>query len=213
MEGNQYFLDELSKRLAGELPGVAAHRHMAPMQAKRIIDAFKQDTPPRESAVLILLYPYKDGLMFPLMIRPVYEGIHSGQVSLPGGKYEKVDQELSQTALRETKEEIGVDSGEITLLGRLSTYFVAPSNFNIHPYVGYINHAPQFELDPIEVDHLIQVNTKDTFNADLRKIKRIDASGGYQIDAPYFDFQEKVVWGATAMILSEFSEIIKNINH
>lgn len=204
--------NKFKELLATGLPGESAHLNMAPKAALKIKESFRHDTEPRESAVLILLYLDGDTIKFPLIIRQTYAGVHSGQVSLPGGKLEDSDGDLSITALRETYEEIGVPTHDINLLGRLTTYYVPPSNFNINPYVGYVSSTPDFVIDTYEVNKLINVELVDLFDPKLKKRKMIKTQAGFKIDTPYFDVQGNVVWGATAMILSEFMELVNRMN-
>ena len=102
-----------------------------------VSEAFKKPVDYRLSAVLLLLFPYKDDIYFVLTERQDYDGKHAGQISFPGGKAEPFDKNTAETALRETQEEIGVLPTAITILGRLTEVYIPVSNFLIHPYVGY----------------------------------------------------------------------------
>jgi 8-oxo-dGTP pyrophosphatase MutT (NUDIX family) len=110
--------------------------------------------------------------------------------------------------LRETEEEIGVSGSDITLLGALSKLYIPPSNFMVFPFVGYLNYQPVFRPDPGEVQSIIEINVNSLQNPDLKKEKPLKLSTGQIIQTPYFDIQGHTVWGATAMILSEFAELI-----
>ncbi|UXP32010.1 CoA pyrophosphatase [Reichenbachiella agarivorans] len=207
------FVTELKGVLKKELPGVRAQHAMAPVRMEDLKRTFRHDIPPRQSAVLILFYQVGDQIRFPLTVRQTYVGVHSGQISLPGGKRELSDQDLSVTALRETEEEIGIARESVRMIGALSHHYVPPSNFNIQPYLGYLDHTPVFVKDPKEVDQIVEVNVSDIIAPDLRKKTWIKPYQGVKIEAPYFDIQNRVVWGATAMILSELSEIIKQTQY
>src|SRR5579864_8707575 len=129
-------LDDVRKALA--LPAfdhAAAQKLMAPRPPRAMR---RGDLPgsPRLAAVLVLLFPVDGVLTFPLMRRPEYEGVHSGQISLPGGSQEG-GETFEQTALRETQEEFGV-SEHIEILGALAPVYVPPSDFEIHPLVGHV---------------------------------------------------------------------------
>ncbi len=144
--------ETLSTMLRESLPGEAAQNKFSPelregpSYAEALEDEGEQEDECRSAAVLILLYPDKDHLRTVFMKRNEYDGPHSGQISFPGGMFEKVDLDLEQTALRETEEEIGVDAGKIDVLGRLTPLFIPVSNFCVTPYVGWITGQPDFSL-------------------------------------------------------------------
>src|SRR5262245_26833582 len=119
-------VEQLRRRLKdGPLPGSSAHE---PLRAQSVGDkrpVFEHKTPPKPGSVLILLYPDRGEIRFPLMKRPEYLGAHSGQVSLPGGKAEEGETAV-ETALREGEEEIGIRSGDVEVIGTLSPFFVIP---------------------------------------------------------------------------------------
>lgn len=167
----------------------------------------------RQSAVMVLLYMQEKKIRFPLIVRTEYPGVHSGQVALPGGKYEKEDIHLVQTALRETKEEIGVPIQDIQVLGCLSELFVPPSNFNILPVVGVLETLPEFVPETEEVKELLIADIDWLNDKTKRKHKPMTFYNGTSVEVPYFDMDNRVVWGATAMILSELATIINTINN
>ncbi|MEO9804048.1 MAG: CoA pyrophosphatase [Reichenbachiella sp.] len=206
------FTQELREALKAESLGKSAQMEMAPLPD--VSQRFDRESAKkaRQSAVMILLYQDTGIVKFPLIVRPQYPGVHSGQVALPGGKYEDADQHLVQTALRETWEEIGVAMNEIEVLGELSELYVPPSNFNILPVVGILSCTPEFILQEKEVEELVIADLSVLNDKTKRKQKQMTFYSGIHVDVPYFDIQEKVVWGATAMILSEFAKIINNIN-
>lgn len=173
----------------------------------------RHQTPPDAvpSSVLILLFPAADGIRTVFIKRPRYDGVHSGQISLPGGKAEPGDPDTGYTALRETEEEIGVPAGEITLIGKLSELYIPPSNFLVTPWIGYVTFTPVFKPDPSEVDGLLEALIRDL--ADDRNVKEVLISvHGMELKAPAFVMHGEVIWGATAMILSEFREVIGKRN-
>jgi 8-oxo-dGTP pyrophosphatase MutT (NUDIX family) len=157
----------------------------------------------RKGAVLLLLYPGEKGCAIPFIKRPTYVGFHSAQVSFPGGKWEDSDGNLETTALRETQEEIGVDGQKIDLIGHLSNLYIPPSNFLITPYIGYIQHRPEFHPHPREVERIIHCDFSILLDKKIRKKKSMTLRKEYTVLAPYFEIDQEVVWGATAMILSE----------
>ena len=185
------------------LPGMEGQLPMAPLPLEEERFAIKEQISTRKGAVLFLLYPDGDNCLLPFIKRPIYEGVHSGQISLPGGKFENGDADLQATALRETGEELGVNADDILVLGGLSKLYIPPSNFTVYPYLGYVSYTPEFAPDPREVDRLIIGDFKRLVNKAVRKKKEIELANGQVIQAPYFDIQGEVVWGATAMMLSE----------
>lgn len=163
----------------------------------------------RYAAVMMLLYPAADGtLYFCLIQRTTYEGKHSGQISLPGGKKEKNDTDFWATALRETEEEIGIDSKQIQLITALSSTYIPPSNFYVYPYLAVVDHRPLFSIEEKEVDHLIEIPITDLLDSKSMTTEPIKASYMKEIEVPVFLFHPYKVWGATAMILAEAREII-----
>lgn len=192
------------------MPGASAHELMQPRMADGSPFRLKHSTPPRKGGVLILFYEATNGeIKFPLIQRPNYEGIHSGQMALPGGKYEEEDGDQYATALRETEEEIGVDREGVEIIGSLTEFFVAASNYMVLPVLGKLQRVPEFTPDPGEVDEVVVVNLEDLLNPEKKKTKEMVVRGSFKMNCPYFDLEEKVVWGATAMILSELVEILR----
>ena len=161
--------------------------------------------------VLILLYPQNGHIYLPLMLRPTYKGIHSGQVSFPGGKMEQQDTDLVSTALREAEEEIGISRERIRIIGNLSELYVFASNFKVLPVVGFIEEKPVFHPDRKEVEQVIETNLAMLLDPSNIKRTDIQIASGFKINAPYYDVDGHVVWGATAVMLSEFVEIVKNM--
>ena len=205
------FSHRLYQLLTIELPGVVAHRVMAPVT--RPLKAFDLTDYPdaKVAAVMILLYPKQDTVYLALIKRPDYGGVHSGQVSFPGGKSEDSDTDYQFTALRETEEEIGVKASLIQVIGQLSNVYIPPSNFFVFPFVGLLDHSPQFLPDVNEVEYIIEVPVNLLLDPAIKstvKINRPEVS----FDAPCYLINGHTVWGATAIILSEFEFLLKQMN-
>jgi 8-oxo-dGTP pyrophosphatase MutT (NUDIX family) len=156
------------------------------------------------------LYEENGFIKFPLTKRPEYVGAHGGQISLPGGKAEPGEDSI-QTALRECHEEIGVEAQNITVLGKLSNFFVIPSNYVVTPIVGCISPKPDFKPDPYEVSRIFEASIQNLIAEDAIKEKEILAAGKYRMKAPHFEIENEVVWGATAMMLNEFRVILREL--
>lgn len=198
----------LQERLCKPLPGVNSHQkffHQGRLKANPVL---KDKT--RLSAVLILLYPYNGKVYFPLILRPMYDGSHGGQMALPGGKIEPEDESLVRTALRETQEEIGVKAIDIRVLGELTDVLIPVSNFLVHPVVAYTGYKPEFFPDEREVDKIYEVEIGNIINFEPILYKKIKVRGK-DMDVPGFDVEGRWVWGATSLILSELSDIISDM--
>lgn len=151
------FVQRLESRLSKELPGEEAQFSMAPIARKRIAEVSKEKYNPKQSAVLILLFPEGESIHTVLIQRPEYEGVHSGQVAFPGGKFEESDLELQHTALREAKEEVGIHPPDIQIIGSLTELYITPSNFLVKPFIGILNSKPNFMKDEREVQKLFRL--------------------------------------------------------
>ena len=162
----------------------------------------------RYAAVMMLLYPIEGDLHFCLIQRTNYAGKHSGQISFPGGKKEEEDVDYWATALRETQEEVGVDSSKVTLLKQLSSTYIPPSNFYVYPYMAYVESRPNFIPEKGEVEKVIEVPLNDLLKEASMQEGFITASYSDEVLVPMFVFDSCDVWGATAMILAEAREMI-----
>lgn len=197
----------LSQRLHQPLPGASAHEAMRALSVGSVRPRFNHTTPPRPGSVMILIFENEGELFFPLIKRPEYAGAHGGQVSLPGGKAE-AGEDVEQTALRETFEEIGIPPGEIKIVGRLSDFHVLPSNFLIVPVIGILHGRPQYIPDSYEVARVLTASLTSILEPDAHKQRDIIVADIYTLKAPHFEIDSEVVWGATAMILNELREIL-----
>ncbi len=196
-------LEDIRRALARPLPGIRAQLKMAPQP--RLGKELDLSIPAgcRESSVLILLYPRVNRLYFVLTRRTETVQSHKGQISLPGGAREG-DESQVETALRETCEELGVPPDGTEVLGCLSTIFIPRSNYCIYPFVAYRPAPPVFRADPIEVAEVLEVPLALLLDPSIRRVEYWSAP---DFDSPrripFFSLYGQVVWGATAMILSE----------
>jgi 8-oxo-dGTP pyrophosphatase MutT (NUDIX family) len=189
--------------LSAPLPGEIAHHRMSP----RYAGEFFHETDPIEAAVMILMYPFGRKLFLALIKRNEYPGHHSAQVSFPGGMKEISDDSLEFTARRETCEELGIpDTMEI--LGSLTPLYIPVSNYLVTPFVGCVEHHPDFQPDETEVQYVIEAAVealKDPMNRKDEELTR----HGKKIVAPCYRIGEELIWGATAMMLSEFLAVVR----
>ncbi len=200
-------VDFLTDRLQKPLPGSLAHEPMRATPVGPIRPQFEHKTPPKPGSVLILLYEEDGVVKFPLTKRPDYLGAHGGQVSLPGGKKEKDETEI-ETALREGEEEVGIQRSGVKVIGRLSDFFVIPSNFLIAPIVGYLETVPEFIPQQSEVERILKGSLAQIISDDAIHEKEILAAKMYPMLAPHFLIDSEIVWGATAMMLNELRMIL-----
>ncbi len=202
--------DKLKERLSQPLLGWQAQQHMATEMHRNS----RHRIPPNalHAGVLILLYPGAERqLAFPLIRRPQYDGAHSGQIAFPGGKVEPEDGTIVDTALRETKEEIGVSVEATQVVGQLSDLYIPVSRFVVSPVVAFTKTSPAYQPEPAEVAEVLDMSVQDFLNPDNRSVRQITARGVH-LEAPAYLINKEVIWGATAMILAEFFAILKEIN-
>lgn len=196
----------LSEALAGPLPGVDAHRKMLPTELPDDILSHPQEDA-KLSSILILIYPY-NSIPYTIFIkRQVYEGVHSGQISFPGGRQEPDDIDLAYTALREAYEEVGVEMTQVTLLGKLSALYVERSNHLVYPYVGVLKNLGTLYPNEREVQKIICSPVLDLSKQQSKHFFTLKRNG-MEYQMPYYDLQGEVLWGATAMIVSELNELL-----
>ena len=193
--------EQLRAVLKGPLPGAVAHEPLRAVPVGDVRPVFEHKSPPKPGSVLVLLYPDRGEIRFPLTKRPEYLGAHSGQVSFPGGKAEPGESAL-ETALREGEEEIGVRAAHIEVLGTLTEFHVIPSNFMVTPVVGILRARPLFVPDPVEVVRIIEGTISGVIDENAVSVREITAARVYRLNAPHFLIEDEVVWGATAMMLN-----------
>ncbi len=166
----------------------------------------------RPSAVLCLLFPLKEELHVLLMKRREDKTAHSGQVSFPGGSYDASDADMRATALREANEEVGILSAEVEILGALTPLYIPVSNFNVYPFVGFAKQKPEYNLSHNEVAYTLEVPLETLFHEDRKTVAEVVSPKSPEIvrkvNAYVLD-DGTVIWGATAMILSELEALME----
>jgi len=196
-----------------ELPGEAFHLKMAPIE--RLLELkqkAREMKTAKLAAVLCLFYPSSEGeTRLILILRKTYKGVHSAQVGFPGGKVESHDPSTLDAALRETEEEVGIPAADISILKQLTEIYIPPSNFFVQPFLGITSKTPRFILQENEVEALIEVPLNEFLNDAIKITQSLNTSYAKEIQVPAFHLQGHLVWGATAMMLNEIREILKQV--
>lgn len=196
--------ENIRKVLLQALPGFTSHKKLLPLNRK--LNAATDDVKNlKHSSVLLLLFNDNNELTVCLIKRPNHMKHHAGQIALPGGRIEK-DETALETAVRETWEEIGISNNEIEILGTLSELYVEVSRFQIHPFVGWLNKKPVFTINSNEVEKII-LFPLNYFSPNFDEVELETVKG--RIPVPCIRFENEIIWGATAMILAELTDIIK----
>ncbi len=202
-------INTLQLKLKADLPGINSQVKMAPAHREmELMRVDYQQFNPKLSAVIILLYPEDLSLKIIFIRRSVYVGLHSGQIAFPGGKYENSDKNLLETAKREMEEELGISRNSYQILGQLTDLYVPPSNFLLRSYVAYTDAKPQFVIDAREVQEVLIFDFEQFKQPDVIKLGDFKAHNSEKlIKAPYYDMNGNVIWGATAMVMSELIDL------
>lgn len=209
---NNYFknsINRLKSNLTKPLPGLTVQYEMAPVTRMEQLVYNNNTMPPRKSAVMALLYPENDEAMMVLMKRVEDESVHSGQISFPGGQAEPFDVDATATALRETEEELGIDKELINVIGKLTPVYISPSNFNVIPFVGFMNDKPVFHINKEEVDRVITVSVSGLLAPGSKVTRKVTTSYVKELEVPCFLVDGEILWGATAMMINELLEVYK----
>lgn len=194
------------------LPGEEAQNIMLPQERRKMLEVLNLDElKPKNAGVMMMFYP-KDGLThLVLIVRNSYDGVHSSQIAFPGGKYEKEDIHLEQTARRETYEEIGVSSDKIEVLKAFTHLYIPPSNFMVYPFLGICKEEITFLPDATEVASIIELPLTTFLSDSIIVNSNMTTSYAKSIVVPAFKIEDHIVWGATAMILSELKSVLNSI--
>jgi 8-oxo-dGTP pyrophosphatase MutT (NUDIX family) len=203
------FSKQLTAQLQLPLPGYEAQFKMAREFRPHPIDTEFYHAKAKLGAVLILFYPKENNIHTVLIQRPTYDGVHSGQVAFPGGKKDEGDTSLTETALREAHEEVGIDKNKIQVAGQLTHLYIPPSNFLVTPVVAFAESRPDFILQKEEVDEVIEVDLNMLCDESIINEKSITIMQGMKLKVKCYDIFGRTVWGATAMMIAELNEILK----
>ena len=206
------FLKYVPKIAKESLPAALAHAKMAPIERlEQLNNLSYDDLLPKKAAVMMLFYPKESQTHLVLIVRNSYPGVHSSQIAFPGGKVESFDLSMADTALRETEEEIGIAKSSIQIIKEFTEIYIPPSNFLVSPFLGICTYEPTFILQPDEVAGIIELPLSIFLDDNNVVIRKLSTSYAASIDVPAFLVKEHVVWGATAMMMSELKETLKNV--
>ena len=208
----QEFLQFVPKLIDAKLPAFEAHIKMTPLER---LESLKKidfgNINPRIAAVMMLFYPKNDTTHLVLIVRNSYKGVHSAQIAFPGGKYENDDDDFAFTALRETHEEVGIQPDKIEILKRFTELYIPPSNFMVDPFLGISKEELVFVPEPAEVAEIIELPLSIFLSDAIVVDTNLSTSYADNINIPAFKIENHIVWGATAMMLSELKEVLKEV--
>lgn len=205
------FLVSLSKIKNIPLPAEASQFKMSPPFRRELITRYKEAMKDAKRAgVLAMFYPNTSNeTHLALILRKTYNGVHSAQIGFPGGKFEDEDKSLKHTAIRETWEEIGVPEHQIKIVKQMTEVYIPPSNFYVQPFIGITNETPKFIKQDDEVEDIVEVSLSHFLDENNVSNKLVATSYTAKIEVPAYELNGYVVWGATAMMLSEIKDILK----
>ena len=203
----------LSKIQHLDLPAEKSHIKMMPPYRNELVANHKEPLhTARKAAVLALFYPDEfNETKLVLILRKTYKGVHSAQVGFPGGKVEKEDKSLADTALRETFEEVGVELDNMVIVKPLTKVYIPPSHFNVFPFIGHCIQTPVLKKQDEEVEAILEVDLKHFLDDSNLKSKKVKPEQLKEFDVPALELNNHLVWGATAMMLSEVKDLIKTV--
>jgi 8-oxo-dGTP pyrophosphatase MutT (NUDIX family) len=201
-------ISSLQTALQQPLPGLDAQMEMAPPQRGRPSLEWVMAQNPRRAAVLAFLYPIAAEAHVALIQRTSYPGVHSDQISFPGGQLEGGDQNLTEAALREAEEEVGLMRSKVQLLGPMSELYIPPSNFLVQPYLGFGSERPVFIPQPREVKEILEIPLRFFQDGNNLSVTRF-ALKGQNFETPCYVYKERIIWGATAMMLRELEVLVR----
>lgn len=205
------FNNNISKIKDLPLPGLPSQAKLSPPFRKELLEEFKSlSATAKKAGVMALFYPDEEDICkLCLILRKTYMGVHSAQVGFPGGRFECEDKSLLETALRETEEEVGINRETISVIREMSEIYIPPSNFLVYPFIGTLLTRPRYILQESEVEAVIEANLSELLDENSISDIRVLTSMGKDVAVPAFTLSGHVVWGATAMMLGEIKDLIK----
>jgi len=204
------FFDATSAISEVELPSITSHIKMAPLErVKSLQEPIYSSLTAKKAAVMMLFYPKERETHLVLIKRNSYPGVHSSQIAFPGGKVDPEDVDYRQTALRETFEEIGISEDKISVVKDFTPLYIPPSDFLVYPFMGVCSTEIEFVLQQEEVAGIIEVPLKTLLDDAIISNKILNTSYAKSLKVPVFEIEGHIVWGATAMMLSELKDVLK----
>ena len=204
------FFDATSAISEVELPSITSHIKMAPLErVKSLQEPIYSSLTAKKAAVMMLFYPKERETHLVLIKRNSYPGVHSSQIAFPGGKVDPEDVDYRQTALRETFEEIGISEDKISVVKDFTPLYIPPSDFLVYPFMGVCSTEIEFVLQQEEVAEIIEVPLKTLLDDAIISNKILNTSYAKSLKVPVFEIEGHIVWGATAMMLSELKDVLK----
>ena len=208
----QEFLEYVPKLMTAELPAEVSHIKMAPLERIESLKNFDiGEKKPKIAAVMMLFYPKNGITHLVLIVRNSYKGVHSAQIAFPGGKYEPQDEIFENTALRETHEEVGIHPNSMEIIKTFTPMYIPPSDFMVHPFLGISKEEIVFIPNIKEVANIIELPLTVFLSDTIITDTKLTTSYANDISVPAFKIEEHIVWGATAMMLSELKDVLKNV--
>ena len=197
-------LEALKNSIALGLPGEDAHSVFSPPGRIGYIEALLLEDKPKKATVLIPLFINNLGEPAILLtLRKTYAGVHSGQISFPGGKFEQHEFSSINVALREAEEEVGINPNNVSIIGELSPLYIPPSHIVVFPVLGFLRKIEHWNIQEREVEKILEFSLSEFIDPSNRSIIEINI-GNQKRNAPSYNINGTIVWGATAMIISEF---------
>ncbi|AEW85015.1 CoA pyrophosphatase [Flavobacterium columnare] len=206
------FLKYIPKIAKETLPAKESHSKMIPIERIKFLEELNIETIiAKKAAVMMLFYPKNHFTHLALIVRNSYPGVHSSQIAFPGGKIETCDKNLSETALRETDEEIGIPKNKIQLIRPFTEVYIPPSNYLVYPFLGICQEELFFNLNPEEVADIVELPLHHFLDDRNITYVNMDTSYAAKIKVPAFEIDGHIIWGATAMMMSELKDTIKKV--
>jgi 8-oxo-dGTP pyrophosphatase MutT (NUDIX family) len=201
------FIQSLFKELE-DLPGISAHKKFYPLRFTQT----EKPINPKLSAVAIHLFNKNKEWYFIVIERSEYDGHHSKQIAFPGGKMDPSDSTLEETARRESIEEINIKMDHAKIVGKITPVYIPISNFEVHPYIFAHSDEPILKASIDEVNEIVFIKCSDLLDDKNLKYTDIEITKGSTMKkVPCFTLENKIIWGATALILSEIKELLKRL--
>lgn len=205
----QKLIVKLTSQINRPLPGKVAHSSASPIERLNTYEYLSQNPSYKSGCVTMLVFPDHGDTRMLLIERADGGDVHSGQISFPGGKREMDDQSLEETALRETYEEVGIDPASIQIIGQLSDLYIPASNYLVHPFLCFSRGVPETLMNPQEVKSIL-LPPIDVFMIDQLPTSQFQSKLSGIINAPYYPYKKHRIWGATAMMIREMVELLKD---